>query len=472
MVKSLARHFLALSILPFGSLAAQSAPKAPRYVVQRDTIRYELRNPFRMYWARGRDTIGDPVNAVSVETHVWSGTADRPVVRVAYQSLGVSRFAKSNDYVLSPTGRILTIDGKPPGPGERGDLLIPLPAQALRVGVRWTDTTGTGPGKGADGEELDETIRAWEVARLFDTLGTHVADVRARGSWHMQLSYLADSATHRLAWLDVQGPMAEHDLFDVTHGRLLERSWHMDLRGRGVPPSGAPDTVAAGLRSAERMTISDSPRIRFLLRPLPGADTSVTVDTTRQSSILLHTSMRGANRMTSSLSRNDGMVGIAEIEFDGGAPVSYKATWAESGAGLIEQSLTRGAGGLVVHSSQRRDTTLALPNVAWAIADYGMSELLAPAVLSLPRDGVAHPLAVYRPYPGHWDQGTASVLARGGALIATLRFGTEAPALLAFTPEGDLLYGENSGPRGAKRFPSDAVRQARFRTLLSTLGSR
>jgi hypothetical protein len=467
---TLMRYVLGVSLLISGTAAAQSSSTLPHYVVQRDTIRYELRNPFRMYWARGADTIGDPVNGISVETHVWSGTRERPAVRVAFQSLATSRFAKSNEYVLTPTGRILTVDGKPPEPGERGDLLMPLPRQPLRVGVRWTDTTGTGPGKGTVGEEHDETIRAWEVARLFDTLGTRVADVRAKGTWHMQLSYWADSGQHRVAWLDVKGPVEEHDLFDATRGLLLERAWSMDLRGRGVPPSGAADTTAAGLRSAERMTISDTPRARFLLRPLPGNDTSMTVEMTHGSPILLHTVARGANRMTASLCRNDGLVGVAEVEFDGGAPRNYTATWADTAGSLIVQRLTRAAGGLVVHRGPGRDTTFSLPNGAWAVADYGMDELLAPAVLSLPHDGVAHQLAVYRPFPGHWDRGTASVLQRGGLLITTLRFGTEAPAVLAFTPEGDLLYGENSGPTGSKRFPSDAARQAKLRALLAALG--
>lgn len=59
--------------------------------------------------------------------------------------------------------------------------------------------------------------------------------------------------------------------------------------------------------------------------------------------------------------------------------------------------------------------------------------------------------------------------ARGGLLVATLTFGTDAPEVLAFTPDGGLLYGENSGPTGARRFASDATRQARLRELLAAL---
>ena len=465
--RQLSRCVAALWVVGGSAAEAQSASIPARYLVQHDTIRYELLNPFRMYWLRGADPTGDPVTGASVETQVWSGTTERPIVRVAFQSLGVSRFAKTNDYEVMPTGRVRTIDGKPPAPGDRGDLLMPLPAQPLRVGLRWTDTTGTGPGKGTVGEEHDETIRSWEVVRLFDTLGTHSAEIRARGTWHMQLSYWVDSSAGRVAWLDVKGPMEERAVFDVTHGLLLERAWKMNLRGRGVPPSGAADTVPAGLRSAERMRIADTPRTRFLLRALPGTDTSLSVETSNGAPILLHTVARGANRVRSSLSRNDGMVGVAEIQYDGTVPRSYEATWADSGNALIVQSVRRDGSRLVVRRAGAHDTTLAIPNGAWSVADYSMNELLVPTLLSMDRDGVPRPLSVYRPYPGHWDGGTASVRARAGLLVATLRFGSDAPQVLAFTADGDLLYGENSGPRGARRFPTDTLRQSRLRALLA-----
>lgn len=450
-------------------VAAPLAAQQPaHYAVQRDTLRYELTNPFRMYWVRGADTIGDRVTGRTVETHVWSGTPDRPAVRVALQSLNVTRFRKSTEYLLTPTGHVLMADGKPPAPGDRGDLLVPLPAQPLRVGVRWTDTTGTGAGTGAVGEEIDQAVREWRVTRLIDTLGVRVAELHANGTWHMRLSFWADSAAGRKAWLDVEGPMTERALIDATHWSMIERSWQMDLRGRGVAPSGTTDTIAAGLLSAETMRLSNSPRTRFLLRPLPGADTSVTVGA-EGGVILLHTIARDAQGITSSMARNDGMVGVAAARFDGGVARSYEATWADTGGALVSQRVVRDAKGLHVTRSSVRDTVLALPDGAWGIADYSMQELLAPALLALPRDSAAHPFAVYRPFAGHWDSALATVRERGGMLVVSLTGESAAPEILVLTPDGDYLYGENSGPTAAKRYPAVARRQEQLRAFFAAL---
>jgi hypothetical protein len=348
---------------------------------------------------------------------------------------------------------------------------MPLPDRPLRAGVRWTDTTGTGTGNAAGGEERDETIREWHVLRLFDTLGTRAAEVEARGTWHMKSNYSEDSATHRLSWMDVQGPMEEHDIFDITRGRLIERAWQMDLRGRGVPPSGPPDTVPAGLHSSERVRLSDTPRTRFLLRALPGADTSVTVDT-HGTAILLHTIARENGRITSSLSRDDGTVGVAAVEYDGAVPRKYSGSWVDAGDDIIEQHLRRDGARLLVKRSGAHDTALVVPGGAWSIADDAMNELLAPALLSLRRDSVEHPFAVYRPRAGHWDSGTATVQVRAGLLVTTLKLGSAPPRVLVFSPDGDLLIGLNTEPADGRRFPMDTERMSRFRTLIGALQSR
>lgn len=286
----------------------------------------------------------------------------------------------------------------------------------------------------------------------------------------MQLSFWVDSAAGRASWMDVQGPMEEDDLVDIGNGRLVQKSWSMDLRGRGVPPSGNADTVSAGLLSKETMRLEDSPRVRFLMRPLPGNDTSISLDLERNAPILLHTEGRDANGLIATLSRNDGMVGVARASFAGDTLISYRAMWsADSGTGVVEQSMTREGARLRVQRTGNRDTVLVMPNGVWGVADYAMQSLLAPELLALPRDGAAYPLSVYRPYPGHWDLGTAEVQERAGLLLVTLRFTNDAPEVLVFTPEGDVLYGENSGPTKTKRIPLGAARQERLRNFLAAL---
>lgn len=452
--------------------ASLSAQQPTHYRVQRDTLYYRVENPFRMYWMNGADTIGPSVREVAVESHVWSGSDNSPAVRVSNQQVDVNRSSKVTAYQLSPSGRVTTLDGAAPRPGGRVDLLVPLPEQPLRVGARWTDTTSSGHGKGTVGEELDEAIRTFEVTRLFDTLRTRVAEVKGTGSWHMQLSFWVDSAAGRASWLDVQGPMEEDDFIDVGNGRLVQKSWNMDLRGRGVPPSGNADTVAAGLLSKETMRLEDSPRVRFLMRPLPGTDTSITLDLERDAPILLHTEGREANGLVATLSRNDGMVGVARASFEHDTLTSYRAMWsADSGTGMVEQTLTREGTRLRVRRTGARDTVLVVPKGVWGVADYAMQSLLAPQLLAVPRDGAAHPISVYRPYPGHWDLGRAAVQERAGLLLVTLRFADDAPEVLVLTPEGGILYGENSEPAKTKRIPLGTTRQERLRNFLAALNA-
>jgi hypothetical protein len=334
--------------------------------------------------------------------------------------------------------------------------------------MRWTDTSGSRGNAGKVGEELDEAIRTYEVARLFDTLGTHAVEIRANGTWHMRTSFWVDSAAGRSAWLDVQGPMDEHDLVDVSHGRLLRRAWKMDLRGRGMPPTGATDTVTAGLFSEEVMRMSDTPRTHFLLRALPGTDTAVTVDVSRNAPILLHTVARDESAVTSSLTRNDGLVGVAHARFDGALVRAYDATWADTGETLVTQQVTLDGARLVVRRSGVPEERLSVPEGAWGIADYSMQELLAPALLGVARDGTAHPFAVYRPFSGHWDTGTVTVNQRSGALVCVLSLGGGSPEVVVLTPDGDYLYGEDSGPTSAKRFPFGAARQQRLRAIFAS----
>ena len=90
-------HRIALAI-PVATLSlAALAPAAPaqsrpvaRYLVAPDTLRYELDNPYRMYWMRGADTLGDPRHEHSVETHQWRGTVAAPEVVIRSVSLDVN----------------------------------------------------------------------------------------------------------------------------------------------------------------------------------------------------------------------------------------------------------------------------------------------------------------------------------------------------------------------------------------------
>jgi len=450
--------------------AASASAQAPRYAARQDTLRYIIDNPYRMYWLRGADTIGPARHELSVESHAWGGTAAQPEVTVHSQLLDVSRRLQRHVFSLAPNGGVRTVDHRPPDASPTVDLLLHLPATPLTVGTAWTDTVRAG-GTDAAGAEVYEVIRTYHVRRMLDTLGARqVADVEARGTIRYRFGFLVDSANRKTAWLDVTGPDTERYLFDTHAGRLVGRRWDMHLTGRGVAPD-APDTVAAALESAEVVSMSNAPVTRFLLAPLPGADTSITFEMQHRTIILLHTTARSRSTITASLTRNDGMVGVASVDVSGSRITDYRATWSDT-SGLRTQGITVRDSSLVLVRQGQRDTSVAIPaGAALGIADYAMNELLAPALLAVPRDGKAHPVAVFRPYSAHWDTGTAMVRSRGGFVVVALDFaGEDRPETLVFGTDGDCLFADNAGPIESRRVPSGAKRFARFQAAMAAFG--
>lgn len=445
---------------------AARAQSAARYRVMGDTLRYERDNPYRMYWVRGAGTTGAPRHERSIESHLWRGSAAHPAIVIRRVALDVERSTSSDTFTISPDGRVAAINHRTPNSSQRVDLLLHLPAVPLRAGVEWTDTLRTS-GTDAAGAEHYDVLRDYRVVRILDTLGaTNVADVIAHGTISMRFGFWVDSAAHRAAWIDVRGPVTERYLFDAVRGRLLRRRWDMDLRGRGVAP-GATDTVAAGLRSVEVLELDDSPRARFLLDPLPGADSAMTIDLRRRGAILLHTVDRAPDRITSSFARNDGMVGVAIVTLRTGVLQDYQATWADTMRTLRVDRITRHGDSLVLQRPGGRDTSVAIPAGPWGVADYSMEELLVPLLLTVPRDGAPHAISVFRPYPERWERGTATATNRAGLVLVVLRFEPEnEPLVMLVTPEGDFLYGEDGVPAKAQRVPMNQSRMERVMPVL------
>lgn len=457
-------HRSAAAMLVALCAAPAAAQGPPTYHVQADSVRFAIDNPFRMYWLKGTDTLGAPQHEQSVESHVWSGPPETPRLTIHQLVLNVDRRTSDDTFDLAPDGQVLAINHRPPTGDERVDLLLRLPSRPLRPGTHWSDTLesgGTDPG----GREWYDVNRDYRVVRLIDTLGVHgVADIRAVGRIRMRFGFWVDSTSDEAAWIDVTGPETERYLFDPKGGRLLFRTWNMDLRGRGVAPNGHSDTLPAGLLSEETMVRDDSPRTEFLLSPLPGTDTSVSVSADGYP-ILLHTTARGGQRLTASLTRNDGMVGVARLALQDHAVSGFDASWADSTTfqhiGIVVRHDS-----LEVHRSGRADTSFAIPpHDIWGIADYGMDELLCPILLPAPRDGSARSIAIFRPYPGHWDTDTVVAHTRADGILFTLHSPDGFTQTLFVTSDGDYLFGQDS--HNARRVPVDSPRQARLKTIIA-----
>jgi hypothetical protein len=204
---------------------------------------------------------------------------------------------------------------------------------------------------------------------------------------------------------------------------------------------------------------------------LPGVDTAVTLN---RGPVLLHTVLRHPGDIESGMARNDGLIGTAHARFVRGVIASYEAFWTDTSIAPRQIGLTVSGDTVRIREPGRHDSTIAIPEHWWGVADYAMNELLVPVFLAHPADGVGAPFAIYRPYARHWDVGTASLRPLGENFVASYRLGSDTlPTYLLITKDGDLLMAENSGPTGAQRMPKDGTpRRARLDAILQTLRTK
>jgi hypothetical protein len=101
-------------------------------------------------------------------------------------------------------------------------------------------------------------------------------------------------------------------------------------------------------------------------------------------------------------------------------------------------------------------------------------------LLTVPRDEQPHPFAIYRPVAAHWDSGTVLVRKGEDYSILIITLGEDPTQYLLITDDGDLLFGENSDPKTARREPARGRGQIAWRrfsracrvTLAGQQGSR
>ena len=454
----------------WAALVAPQLSGQTAYRPAADTTFILLVNPYRMYWVRGTDTLSQPQHAVSVEAQRWEKAEPQLRVIVQQWGLDVHRRTSKDTFLVAAQGAVVKINGHPPGLNERVDLLLQLPKATLAPGLAWADTLRSSKGSGPGGDGLYEVTRTYHVDQFVDSNGTTFAHVSARGLVHYRDSWWVDSAAGAFASLDVSGPVTERFLFAVRAGRLVERSWSMNLTGRGSLPgdSGRVDTTAAGLISAETQRIISSERAHLLTRALPGRDTSVSLD---QGPILLHTVLRQPQDVESGMARNDGLVGTTRAHFVDGRVASFEALWTDTADTPRRIAISLVHDSLRVRDAGQPDTMVAIPAVWWGVADYAMAELLVPVFLSRTPDSVAAPFAIFRPYARHWDVGLAMLRQLGENFVASYRLGTDtARTLFLITKDGDLLMGQNSDPTGAERMPAEgSARRARLEAILQSL---
>jgi hypothetical protein len=139
------------------------------------------------------------------------------------------------------------------------------------------------------------------------------------------------------------------------------------------------------------------------LRPLPAGDTLVTWNGDHP--VLFHTASRDASGARGGMLRADAMLGITDVRWQGQTPTSFTTVWIVPKQSGVDSTSVRGSvssNALRLSRAGQPDTALALPALPWAVADYGMDQLLLPAFDQLPPTKPVR-LAVFRPYGIKWD---------------------------------------------------------------------
>jgi hypothetical protein len=165
-----------------------------------------------------------------------------------------------------------------------------------------------------------------------------------------------------------------------------------------APRLAAQDDLAAPARlhEAVRSFIDTASRYR-----MPAGDTLLSWS--HQRPVLFLTAGRDSAGIHAGLLRADRMIGIADVRLAGSRPLRFHVRW----LGPLSPTPTA----LEINGEVRsdsititgtRDTTFVAPGGRWAVADYGMEQLLAPALEGL-ADGDTASIIVLRPYGLKWD---------------------------------------------------------------------
>lgn len=417
------------------------------YAVQPDTLWYESENPFRLYWVRGADSLGWSGANSGAQAHVWSGRGDTLRVEVTEFALDAAREEAADTFAVSSSGRVLGIDGPGARPDGRWDLLLRLPEDGRQLvpGATWSDTLARS-WSDEHGDHLYSVTRTLEVWEVLDSIGARLARVHSEAEVAMRVAFVVDSTTSVVTTMDVRGPAEETFLFDLSGGRLVERTSAMHLRGTGTidVPGEALDTLPAGLMSELTLTASTPERARRLARPLPGADTTYAQSFVDES-IVTHTAGVGPEGIVGGWAAQTGEVSSVALSLEGAAPT--RLSWLLT-APLrrdlevqvrASRSGPRSASGDVVPPPE--------PAEAWAFWVDGHEELLVPMALTLPVDSVPRAVALWDVEAADWLEAEALVLELEGHTLCVVTRSDDLPVLsVLVSSEGELLYAE----RGAQ----------------------
>jgi hypothetical protein len=250
----------AVHVLLVAAAVRSGGAQAPaRYLPSPDTLRYESLNSYLTYFVRGRDTLGRPVSIRTLEFRRGRAVASGLEFWVRVQGTEPNPSRSEQTYTVTPSGRVLTVDGRPVGEvsNARVDLLPRFAATGgvLEPGVAWNDTVSLRSTE-SHGPTHYSVRRSYRVLRVVDSAGTRLAQLVAQGDMRLRQGGWQDSAQALVWWQEVAGPVTDTVWFDTRAGRVRASFSVMHLVGSGgFGPRGGGTTMPTGLRSSVRLTI-------------------------------------------------------------------------------------------------------------------------------------------------------------------------------------------------------------------------
>jgi hypothetical protein len=167
--------------------------------------------------------------------------------------------------------------------------------------------------------------------------------------------------------------------------------------------------------------------------PLPAGDTAVSW--TDRGPILYFITQVSGDSITSSMAREDGLIGSAQEIWSDTIVAWFHVVWTRGDSILVDLTGRVQRDQLILHGT--RDTSLALPTLPWVAADYGLEDQQLRMLRRVP---TAEPrFAVFRPYTLKWDTVTASSRRSGSYLIVSARQGAKVRETYLIDDHGLLL---------------------------------
>ena len=248
-------YILVCLLFPAHGLALPQA--AARYRASPDTLRYTSLNSYLMYFVRGADTLGQPVTTQTLELRRFEAAESGLRLWVRLEGTGQNSFRSEQTYTITPSGRVLTVNGRPVSevPNARVDVLPRFSAidGSLEAGSQWTDTVSAHSTQ-SYGPTFYNVRRTYRVLRVIDTLSSRLAVIVAQGEMQLRQGGWQDSVQSLVWWQEVAGPATDTVWFDAHRGHIVTSVAVLNLTGSGgVGPRGSKIVMPSGLRSSIRL---------------------------------------------------------------------------------------------------------------------------------------------------------------------------------------------------------------------------